>query len=46
MQGGLTVRLQGTPKTIFDAVALHERDHLINNVQSALAEGDGSRRGW
>lgn len=45
MQGGLDVRLQGTLKTIFDAVALHERDHLISNVQSGLVEGDGSWRG-
>lgn len=42
MQGGLNGRLRGTLKTIFDTVALHERDHLISNVQSALVEGEGS----
>lgn len=45
MQGGLDVRFQGTLKTIFDAVARHERDHLISNVQSGFVEGDGSWRG-
>lgn len=39
MLGSLNVRLQGTLKTIFDTVALHERDHLVSNVAERLGGG-------
>ena len=38
MPGSLNVKLQGTLKTMLDNVALHEREHVVSNVQSGWLE--------